>query len=77
LFHRQHDRALAAEQRAGQYAHLLRSLNEGCPSALAEALVEQWWSTLASRDLQSEIAMDRGILASVWPSFVESRPGPA
>jgi len=69
LFEKSNDRAVKVAQRENQYAHLARSLAEGCPPAAAEAVVASWWEILRLRGLEDEIDIDRGAIAAVCPSF--------
>lgn len=68
LFVRTNDRSLKVAQRENQYAHLIRSLEEGCPLDLARALVNSWWHTLRAFGLSEEVAIDEDVIDRLCPS---------
>jgi glycosyltransferase involved in cell wall biosynthesis len=68
LFERTGDRALKVAQREYQYAHLERSLDEGCPPDIAWSLVTRWRQTLEAHGLLDEIAIDEDVIARLYPS---------
>jgi glycosyltransferase involved in cell wall biosynthesis len=69
LFHRTGDRALKVAQRENQYAHLARSLDEGCPRDVALSLVHLWRHTLRARGLSEEIDIDEAAMVGACPSI--------
>ncbi len=70
LFRETTDEAVKIAQRENQYAHLARSLAEGCPPAAARAVVDRWWRALRARRLDAEVAIDERIIPVVCPALL-------
>jgi glycosyltransferase involved in cell wall biosynthesis len=68
LFHKTGDMAIKTAQRENQYAHMLRSLNEGCAPQVARSFVDRWWDVLRSRGLAQEIEIDRDVIPRICPA---------
>ncbi len=71
LFHKPNDQSLKLAQRQYQYAHIARSLSEGCPLDVAKSLVNSWWEILRSHSLSGEIELDLEAISNVCPSILE------
>ena len=69
LFPRIDDLALKVVQRENQYAHLARSLDEGCRRDIARSLVHRWWNALRERGLSEELNIDQAAMARTCPSI--------
>jgi hypothetical protein len=62
---------VALAQRETQYAHLARSLYEGCDLDAAKLLVRLWRLALTRRELDEEIALDVDVLTRVCPLLAD------
>lgn len=71
LFNKANDRETKLLQRQFQYAHLARSIDEGCSLDSAKSVVDCWWDILRSHGLSGEIEIDLEAIPGACPSILE------